>query len=300
MYTKNKEIVETDGSCPFSVSSSLDVNVTSYDLNLDGVILRYGSTCGFTAKNLIAPFHAFLLNTGETDIKWKIHNKKSASNETIIMEKNHIFFNPANNPITRSTEEYYEFLLIFIAHEKMVASAKTIETDFKFDELFNINDPHLQHIFKLLLSEVQTENRNGKLFVENLISLLSIHFYKNYSINKSRLINNVDGFTEEEYEKILLYIDKNLNEKIRLEQLAEEIRLNKYNIIKKFKSTKNITPHQFILQKKLERSKFLLKDPSYTLTDITYMLSFSDQAHFTNLFKRMYGITPTEFRKTLD
>jgi len=49
----------------------LDVNVTSYDLNLDGIILRYGSTCGFTAKNLIAPFHAFLLNAGETDIKWK-------------------------------------------------------------------------------------------------------------------------------------------------------------------------------------------------------------------------------------
>ena len=295
---KKEEIIETDGSCPFSVSSSININVTSYDLNLDGIIIRYGSTCGFKAKNLNAPFHTFLMNTGVNDVNWKI-SKNNGSIETIIMNKNHIFFNPANMPISRSTEDYYEFLLIFIDPEKMIASAKTIEKDFNFKELFNINDSHLQHIFKLLLSEVQAENRNGKLFIENLVSLFSMHFIKNYLITDSSLINNIDGFTKEEYEKILLHIDKNLKEKIKLDQLAKEIRTDKFNFIRKFKSSTNITPHQFILQKKLEQSKYLLKELKSTITDIAYMLNFSDQAHFTNSFKKMYGITPNEFRKTL-
>ena len=91
---------------------------------------------------------------------------------------------------------------------------------------------------------------------------------------------------KEEYEKILLYIDKNLNEKIMLDQLAKEIRIDKFNFIKKFKSSTNVTPHQFILQQKMERCKYLLKEVKYTLTDITYMLNFSDQAHFSHSFKK--------------
>ncbi|MCP4625203.1 MAG: helix-turn-helix transcriptional regulator, partial [bacterium] len=64
-------------------------------------------------------------------------------------------------------------------------------------------------------------------------------------------------------------------------------------------SSTNVTPHQFIMKKKLERSKNFLKEGSLTLTDITYMLNYSDQAHFSNSFKKMYGMTPREFRKTI-
>ncbi len=181
----------------------------------------------------------------------------------------------------------------------MISSAKTPEKDFDIDELFNINDPHLEHIFKLLLSEVQTGNKNGELFVENLVSLLSMHFIKNYANFDARLINNIDGFTKEEYEKISLYIDKNLNKRIKLDRLAKEMRIDKYNFIRKFKSSTDVTPYQFILQKKLERSRYLLQDFKYTLTEIAYLLSFSDQSHFSNSFKKMYGITPNEYRKTL-
>ena len=64
---KKEEIIETDGSCPFSVTSSLNINVTSYDLNLDGIIIRHGSTLGLKAENLNTQFHTFLMNTGEND-----------------------------------------------------------------------------------------------------------------------------------------------------------------------------------------------------------------------------------------
>jgi len=202
-------------------------------------------------------------------------------------------------PFSRSTEDYYKFILILIDPEKIISSAKTVEKDFDIKEFYNINDPHLEHIFKLLLSEVQVGNKNGYFFVENLVSLLSMHFIKNYTISDSRLVDNIDGFTEEEYEKILLFIDKNLNEKINLDQLAKEIRIDKYNFIRKFKSSTDVTPYQFIKQKKLERSKYLLNDFRYTFAEITYLLNFSDQSHFSNSFKKMYDVTPNKFRKSI-
>ena len=292
-------IIATDGSCPFSVSTNLNTKVTSYDMELDGIIIRQGSASGFESKNLEAPFHVFLMNVGENDINWKI-TRNNGLIEKLCMNKDHIFFIPANVPISRKTDDYYQFLSIFIEPGKIISSSNTIEKELDFREIENIKDPHLEHIFRLLLSEIQAENVNGKLFVENLTSLLSMHFIQNYALSDSILINNVDGFTKAEYEKILIYIDKNLHGKIKLDQLAKEIRTDKYNFIRKFKSSTNITPHQFIIQKKMKRSKYLLEDFNYTLTDITFMLNFSDQAHFSRTFKKMYGISPHEFRKTLD
>jgi len=237
------------------------------------------------------------MNAAENDIRWQIL-KQDGSIETIIMKKNHIFFHPANVPVSRSTEDYYEFILILIDPAKMISSAKTAEKDVDIKEFYNINDPHLEHIFELLLSEVQAGNENGELFVENLVSLLSMHFIKNHTTSDSRLVKNLDGFTKEEYDKILLYIDKNLNEKIKLDRLAREMRIDKNNFIRKFKSSMDVTPYQFIIQQKLERSKYLLKDAKYTLAEIAYFFDFCDQSHFSNSFKKMYGVTPNKFRNS--
>ena len=162
---------------------------------------------------------------------------------------------------------------------------------------YNLN---LEYIFKLLLSEIQAGNQNGKLFIENILSILAFHFVKNYSKEQSpRLVENVNGFTSKELEKALYYIDENMAENFKIEKLAKEFGISKFYFIKRFKSSTNVTPHQFIIKKKLERSKNLLKEGSLSLTDITYMLNFSDQSHFSNSFKKMYGMTPREFRKTI-
>ncbi len=69
---KNNNVINSDGSCPFSVSDNLEIETTSYDLNLDGIIIRYGSISGFRAADLTAPFHAFLMNVGDNSIAWEI------------------------------------------------------------------------------------------------------------------------------------------------------------------------------------------------------------------------------------
>ena len=162
-------------------------------------------------------------------------------------------------------------------------------------------DLNLEYIFKLLLSEIQAGNQNGKLFIENIVSILALHFVKNYSKEQSSgLVENVSGFTNMEIEKVVYYIDKNMSENIKIENLAEEFGISKFNFNKRFKSSTNVTLHQFIIKKKLDRSKNLLKENSLSLSDITYMLNFSDQSHFSNSFKKMYGMTPREFRKTIE
>ncbi len=294
----DKNSLDLDGSCPFSVSDNLKIETSSYDLNLDGIIIRFGSISGFRATDLVAPFHAFLMNVSDHDIAWEVSSEGKV--RQVTMEPSQIFFNPANISFSRYTADHYEFLLVLIDPDKMISSASLISNKCTFLENYHIKDPNLEHIFKLLLSEIQAGNQNGKLFLENIVSVLTFHFVKNYSREQtSNLIENVSGLTSKELEKALYYIDKNMAENYSIENLAEEFGVSKFNFIEKFKSSTNVTPHQFIIKKKLERSKNLLKEVSLSLTDITYMLNFSDQSHFSNSFKKMYGITPREFRKTI-
>ena len=296
MVDKNE--INSDGSCPFSVSDNLKIEAASYDLNLDGIIIRYGSISGFRATDLVAPFHGFLMNVSDHDIAWEISSGNSR--KEVLMEPNQIFFNPANVPFSRYTADHYEFILVLVEPEKMISAAPIASNSHTFAETYQIKDPNLEYIFKLLLSEIQAGNKNGKLFIENIVSILAFHFVKNYSKEQSSgLVENVSGFTSKEIEKAFYYIDKNMSESVKIENLAEEFGISKFNFIKRFKSSTNVTPHQFIIRKKLERSKNLLKEGSLSLTDITYMLNFSDQSHFSNSFKKMYGMTPREFRMTI-
>ncbi|MBT3368130.1 MAG: helix-turn-helix transcriptional regulator [Nitrospina sp.] len=296
MVDKNE--INSDGSCPFSVSDNLKIEAASYDLNLDGIIIRYGSISGFRATDLVAPFHGFLMNVSDHDIAWEISSGNSR--KEVLMEPNQIFFNPANVPFSRYTTDHYEFILVLVEPEKMISAAPIASNSPTFTETYQIKDPNLEYIFKLLLSEIQAGNKNGKLFIENIVSILAFHFVKNYSKEQSSgLVENVSGFTSKEIEKAFYYIDKNMSESVKIENLAEEFGISKFNFIKRFKSSTNVTPHQFIIRKKLERSKNLLKEGSLSLTDITYMLNFSDQSHFSNSFKKMYGMTPREFRMTI-
>ncbi|MCP3930786.1 MAG: helix-turn-helix transcriptional regulator, partial [Bacteroidetes bacterium] len=231
--------ISLNGSCPFSVSDNLKIEATSYDLNLDGIIIRYGAISGFMAMDLVAPFHAFLMNVSDHDIAWEVSSDESK--KQVLMEPNQIFFNPANVPFSRYTADSYEFILVLIEPNKMISVAPITPTDLTFTAIYNIKDPNLEYIFKLLLSEIQAGNQNGKLFIENIVSILVFHFLKNYSKKQSpRLVENVSGFTSKELEKALYYIDKNMSENFKIEKLAEEFGVSKFNFIKKFKSSTNI------------------------------------------------------------
>ena len=58
-------------------------------------------------------------------------------------------------------------------------------------------------------------------------------------------------------------------------------------------------PHQYILHLRLERAKELLRKPALTLSEISQHAGFSDQSHFTNVFRRLVGVPPSTYRSLL-
>lgn len=67
-----------------------------------------------------------------------------------------------------------------------------------------------------------------------------------------------------------------------------------------FSELKGITIQQFIILHKVERAKELMMYEELNLTEISYKLNYSSVAHFSNQFKKVTGITPSEFKKQKD
>lgn len=93
------------------------------------------------------------------------------------------------------------------------------------------------------------------------------------------------------------YVELHLEEPITLKEIAESLGYTEYYLSKKFKAETGISLKNFIRDKRIERAKFLLKNTSLTMQEISVRLQFSSQSYFTETFRKVTGVIPTEYRE---
>lgn len=93
----------------------------------------------------------------------------------------------------------------------------------------------------------------------------------------------------------LIYIIKSSERFISLEELAQQVGLSRYTIIRLFKANVGLTPHAFQINLKINQARAQLKQ-GIPLAELAVNLGFSDQSHFHKAFKAHTGITPRQFQ----
>jgi len=93
------------------------------------------------------------------------------------------------------------------------------------------------------------------------------------------------------------YMMDHLDRPLSLPELAANVELSQFHFCRMFKKSTNLTPHQYVLQLRIERARDLLTG-RLPLAEIAAQLGFADQSHFGAVFKRFLGITPSEFLRS--
>lgn len=91
------------------------------------------------------------------------------------------------------------------------------------------------------------------------------------------------------------YAEANLANKISLEKLASLCDLSRYQFLRRFESSMGLTPHNWLIQLRLERACLLLRLPNQNLAQVAANVGFYDQSHFNRAFRKWYGITPSQY-----
>ena len=105
------------------------------------------------------------------------------------------------------------------------------------------------------------------------------------------------SFTARHYKQVLDYITVNYGKNILLEDMAAEASLSPSHFARLFKQTIGQSPYQFLMSYRIEQAKRMLDNPNQLLVDIAIECGFSDQAHFSRVFKKIEGLTPKQYRK---
>lgn len=109
------------------------------------------------------------------------------------------------------------------------------------------------------------------------------------SVNKKHVVEQILGYFEDHY-----------HEKVSLEQIAENMYLSPFYISKIFKSETGDTPIRHLINIRLERAYELLKKgENGSIQDVAALVGYDDAYHFSKLFKKKYGIPPSQVKKRL-
>jgi AraC-like DNA-binding protein len=95
----------------------------------------------------------------------------------------------------------------------------------------------------------------------------------------------------------ITYINENINEKIKISDLAKQTRWESQHFNRLFTKYVGITPYKYIIEKKIEKATILLAESNVPSTQISYELGFKSHSNFCSVFKKITGKTPESVRK---
>ena len=170
-------------------------------------------------------------------------------------------------------------------------------------DLFNIKK---WEVFNPLSIENTLEQFNeiaDALLVENPEKVIetSANLYAFLLVHKmSRKINAHQQYSNRslQLKPVLLFIEANYCNYITLDDMASLIHITTNHLCKLFKANFGLTPFQYLIQVRIQRSKqLLIQFPELQINEITKLVGYGDTSYFCSIFKKQEQVTPLEFRK---
>ncbi|OWY63588.1 AraC family transcriptional regulator [cyanobacterium TDX16] len=233
-----------------------------------------------------------------------IQKRDNAKHESILQKGDSIFV-PAGYPsswrsprrdINRPKQQQ---LHIWLKPESIEQAAEASEIDTDRLDLMNCfgkQDLQLHHIAMLLLAELQSDGIMGRLYVESLTQVLVIHLLRHYSTFTQPITFEDRSLSHTRLQQAIEYIHTHLDRDLSLVEIAQVINISPTYFASLFKRATGISPHQYVVQQRVERAKLLLSKTDLAIADVALQVGFSNQSHLTRHFKRLTGVTPKQIR----
>src|SRR5262249_13505906 len=162
---------------------------------------------------------------------------------------------------------------------------------------FDLRDSQLLRLAQALQADLEAGCPAGSIFGEMIGDAMVVYLTQRYSAGSQNNRPPSGGLPGPQLNCVLEYIQANLDRDIHLNELAGAAGLSSFHFARLFKASTGSSPHQYILQRRLERAKELLRDPQISLSEVSLRAGFADQSHLTNVFRRFVGLTPARFRE---
>jgi len=158
------------------------------------------------------------------------------------------------------------------------------------------NETQITPIVLAMANDVRDGSPGGRIVGESLGAALVAQLAGKVGAVGERLARKV-GLAPKTLRTILDCIQADLCGDLSLSRLAGLTGMSLDGFIRSFKNSTGVPPHQYVLRKRVESAQALLADRRLSLTEIALRTGFSDQSHFSKIFRRMIGVAPRSYRQ---
>jgi AraC-like DNA-binding protein len=155
-----------------------------------------------------------------------------------------------------------------------------------------IRDDVLLQLTRFALPWLGDERRVCSLMFDYFVWMFCSHIVASYGEVQPTKTFHLGGLASWQKRHLMELIDGNLDGELRLSYLAEECGLSVSYFCRSFKRSFGIPVHRYLIARRVDRAKFLLRSSSAQLSEIALECGFSDQAAFSRTFRAVVGTSP--------
>ncbi len=207
---------------------------------------------------------------------------------------------PAGRSHWGAWDGHAEFLLVYLAPDILARAVHDDGLDaerFDLEYCFQGHDAEMASLVLSLRSLLSSPGSEDRLYVDTLGVQLAVHLLRAYGTAPLRLRAYRHGLSRAQMRVVLDYLNAHLDRNIQLAELADLVELSQFHFLRLFRAACGKTPHQYLVERRVEVAKSILLRENVPLAEVAYRVGFADQSHLTRHFRRIIGAPPGQLRR---
>ena len=211
------------------------------------------------------------------EAKLHLYNKK------IDLIPGYVYFIPAFSILQSEIEgKMNKFYIHFLAHSPVFSTYKY------FSDTYFVKSSEITYaLFDCIVKYFNKNTQEAHMNVQGALNLILAPFFSSANTNRMNLIK---------FEGVLNYIEENYKTNISLDKLASIMNISTMYFSNYFKEVFNISPKQYILNKRLDEAQRLLLQSELSVKEIAYATGFQNESYFSEYFSSKIGTSALKFR----
>ncbi|MCU1338023.1 MAG: AraC family transcriptional regulator [Bryobacterales bacterium] len=188
-------------------------------------------------------------------------------------------------------------LCIAMSDAALTAASAGTSGEVELRKVDNLVDARLGALVESINAERIAGFPSGRLFLDSVEQALAVALVNGYAVRHRCVQTHRGGLGCARVRRIKEFVDAKMEDELTLCEMAQSVELSTAHFSRMFRKSTGESPHHFVLRHRVERAKEMLRAAEARVLDVAVACGFKTQQHFARVFRRMCGVSPTEYRQ---
>jgi AraC family transcriptional regulator len=197
----------------------------------------------------------------------------------------------------RTDDLHYLYLSVGISDAALAAACDGTRGDVELRRVESLVDARVGALAAAVNAERVAGYPSGRLFLDSVEQALAAALVNGYAVRHRSVQTHRGGLGSARLRRIKEFVDAKIEDELTLCEMAQAVELSTAYFSRMFRKSTGETPHQFLMRQRVERAKEMLRSSNARVMDVAVACGFKSQQHFAQVFRHVYGVSPTEYRQ---